>query len=633
MCAIVGLMAFSSSASLVKIDLIERMRDTMVHRGPDGLGAWISPDGRVGLGHRRLLIIDPSSAAAQPMCNEDGSIWLSFNGEIYNHAEIRRELEKTGHYHWKTDHSDSEVIIHAFEEWGIDCIKRFRGIFAIALWDSRTRELWLIRDRLGVKPLYYSVHHGRLAFASEIKALLEDPEQSRELNQDALYHYLSFLTTPAPQTLFAGIRKLPAGHWLRVNGDGAKEERCYWDVWDHTMPLIGMSEGEVSEQIIVALRDSISLRKVSDVPVGLFLSGGIDSSVNTALFSEGELQPIKTFSIGYAGEYASYNNELNYAQQMATAIDAKYHERLLTADDLIDFLPEMVRFQDEPNGDPVCFPMHFVSKLARDNGVKVCQAGEGADELFSGYPLWKTMLRLERCNSWPIPRPLKRLGLSALTWTGYSDSFRYEWLRRGIAGQPIFWGGAEAFTEAQKSRLFNPDFRKNIAVDTSWDALAPIRQRFESAAWDKSDLNWMTYVDLRLRLPELLLMRIDKMSMGVSLEVREPFLDHKLVELVMSIPTHMKLGDGNLKYLLKKSVRGLIPDNIIDRKKQGFGVPLNEWFMGRLGKHIRAELESFCRETDYFDWRAVNHLIENGNPSQAWYLYILALWWRTNIAR
>ena len=633
MCGIAGIVSFQNDAREISSSRLERMCDEMIHRGPDGAGIWISPDRRVGLGHRRLSIIDLASDAAQPMSNEDGSLWLSFNGEIYNHAEIRRHLEQGSRYRWKTDHSDSEVILHAFEEWGIHCIERFRGMFAIALWDARARELWLIRDRLGVKPLYYSVHHGRMTFASEIKALLTDPEQSRTIHAEALYHYLSFLTTPAPQTMFEGIQKLPAGHWLRVRESGAIEKQCYWDVWDHTTPRTTSSEGELRELVISTLRDAVKLRKVSDVPVGVFLSGGVDSSTNTALFSEGESRAIKTFSIGYVGEYGSYQNELQYARQMAAVVGATHYERLLTANDLLDFLPEMVRLQDEPIADPVCFPVHYVSKLARENGVVVCQVGEGADELFCGYPLWKTMLNLQRCNDWPIPKVVKHLALAGLKLSGRDQSFSYEWLRRGTAGQPVFWGGAEAFTEKQKNRLLNPDFRRSISVDTSWEAIAPIRKRFEEAAWDPSPLNWMTYLDLRLRLPELLLMRVDKMSMGVGVEARVPFLDHKFVELAMSIPTRMKLGDGSLKYLLKKSVRGLIPDNLIDRKKQGFGVPVHEWFLGELGQRIRRELESFCRETGYFDRREVFRLIDSGNAAQVWYLFNLALWWRSFISR
>ncbi len=366
----------------------------MVHRGPDGAGLWIGAGGRIGLGHRRLSIIDLAEAAGQPMANEDETLWVTFNGEIYNHAAIRHELETLGGHRWRTDHSDTEVILHAFETWGIDCVSRFRGMFAIALWDVRRQELWLIRDRIGVKPLYYSLHHGRLIFASEIKALLHDSEQPRALHEESLFHYLSFLTTSAPQTLFDGIKKLPGGTWLRVRTDGAMEERRYWDVWDHTSPLIGQSDADIAARVLAQLRESVALRKVSDVPVGVFLSGGVDSSTNAALFSQGETHPVRTFTIGYDGEYPSYRNELGYARLMADTVGAEHHERLLSLEDLLAFLPRMVELQDEPIADPVCVPVYYVSQLARAHGVSVCQVGEGADELFWGYPSWKTAKRL-----------------------------------------------------------------------------------------------------------------------------------------------------------------------------------------------------------------------------------------------
>ncbi|TAL65575.1 MAG: asparagine synthase (glutamine-hydrolyzing), partial [Bacteroidetes bacterium] len=337
MCGIIGALAFKNSAFIITEPYIIRMRDTMIHRGPDSAGIWIAEDHRVGLGHRRLSIIDLSESANQPMSNEDSSIWIVFNGEIYNHAEIRPKLERLGHK-FKTDHSDTEVIIHAYEQWGIDCVHKFRGMFAIALWDAKAGELWLIRDRIGIKPLYYSIHHGRIVFASEIKALLLDPDQKRAVHEEAFYHYLSFLTTPAPQTLFDGIKKLPCGTWLRVKEDGQIKEHKYWDVWDHTKPLVNTSEDEISEMLLSELRTSVKLRKVSDVPVGVFLSGGIDSSTNAALFSEGENRPIKTFTIGYKGNYKSYQNEMNYARRMAQEVGAEYHELLLTIDDLIEFL-------------------------------------------------------------------------------------------------------------------------------------------------------------------------------------------------------------------------------------------------------------------------------------------------------
>jgi asparagine synthase (glutamine-hydrolysing) len=626
MCGIVGIYSFKGKP--IDENLLVRMRDSMSHRGPDGSGTWMSNDGQIGLGHRRLSIIDLSDAASQPMCNEDGTLWIVFNGEIYNHAEIRKELERTGSHQWKTDHSDTEVILHAFEEWGIECLEKFRGMFAIALWDGKAQALWLIRDRMGIKPIYYSIHHGRISFASEIKALLVDPDQKRSVHEEAFYHYLSFLTTPAPQTLFDGIKKVSPGTWLRVNGNGDLFEHRYWEVWDHTAPLMDISEQEIAERILSELRTAVRLRKVSDVPVGVFLSGGIDSSTNAALFSEGEERPIKTFTIGYEGEYASYPNELQYARQMATRVGAEHYERILTQNDLLDFLPTMVHLQDEPIADPVCVPVYYVSKLARDNGVIVCQVGEGADELFWGYPGWERALRLQHYDDLPIPRMFKRLGLMGLTLLEKEQGFEYEWLRRGAAGEPIFWGGAEAFTEQQKKNLLSERLRKRYGSLSSWEILRPIRKRFEEKAWEKSALHWMSYLDLNLRLPELLLMRIDKMSMGVSLEGRVPFLDHKFVELAMSIPESLKTKNGVAKYILKKAVSGLIPDELIHRKKQGFGVPVHEWFFDRLGEVAQKELDVFCKRTDFLDPTQVKRLIASGSGPQVWYLLNFALWWK-----
>jgi asparagine synthase (glutamine-hydrolysing) len=634
MCGIVGVLSFTDSAFRVSEPYLTRMRDVMSHRGPDGAGVFISGDRRLGFGFRRLAIIDLSERAMQPMSNEDGTLWVVFNGEIYNHAEIRAELERRGGHRWKTDHSDTEVILHAFEEWGIDCLQKFRGMFAIALWDAKQRQLWLIRDRIGVKPLYYSVHHGRITFASEIKALLEDQEQQRGVDEEALYYYLSFNATPAPYTLFAGIQKLAPGTWLRVNEDGRVQECRYWDVWDHTQPLTNVSEEEIAERILSELRISVKLRKISDVPVGVFLSGGIDSSTNAALFSEGEGQPVRTFSIGYDREYESYQNELHYARRMAHGVGADHHELRLRENDLLESLPLIIRHQDEPLADPVCVPVYYVSKLARDSGVIVCQVGEGSDELFWGYKYWKDSLRLQRLSSLlPIPSALRNVGLAGLSFVdraggaSYRNQFSCEVLRRALSNRPVFWGGAEVFSDSQKQRLLSPRLRKRFAGLSSWEALRPIRQRFEEKAWEPSPLNWMTYLDLNLRLPELLLMRVDKMSMAVSLEARVPFLDHKFVELAMSIPEAVKTRNGVLKYILKKAVRGVIPDELIDRKKQGFGVPVYEWYHTKFGEYLVKEMKEFCENTDLFQFEGVLPFLKK----RGWALLNVALWWKQYI--
>jgi asparagine synthase (glutamine-hydrolysing) len=627
MCGILGIL-ITSGGALPNDALIARMRDTMSHRGPDGAGLWIDPDRRCALAHRRLSIIDLSNAAGQPMHSACGRYHLTFNGEIYNHAELRRELEGLGVGGWQTSHSDTEVILQAYRQWGMDCVERFRGMFAFALYDSVENSLWLVRDRLGIKPLYYSEHHGRLSFASEIKALLADPEQPRAMDPEAFHHFLSFLTTPAPQTLFAGIRKLSAGTWLRIAADGTRTERKYWDPLDARVDLSGMSEADVAARVLQELETAVRYRKVSDVPVGVFLSGGIDSSTNATLFSRGEGRQVRTFSIGYDGEYESYQNELHYARRVAEGIGAEHHELKLTQDDLLEFLPRMVWLQDEPIADPVCVPVYYVSKLARDNGVVVCQVGEGADELFCGYPAWGSAVRVDAWNRLPVPRVFKALGCRAAEALGKTYSNKYAYLRRAAEGQPIFWSGAEAFYEHQKPQLFGPALRNKLAGLSTYEAvLAPLRRRFEEKARDRAELNWMTYTDLNIRLPELLLMRVDKMSMGVSLECRVPFLDHRFVELAMNVPAASKFKDGVLKRMLKMAVRGVIPDEIIDRPKQGFGVPVHEWCLDRLGQEMKTTLETFCRETGLLDLNGVNKYIERKAGAQVWYLYNFALWW------
>jgi asparagine synthase (glutamine-hydrolysing) len=606
------------------------MQNEIRHRGPDGSGIWCSKSGNIGFGHRRLAIIDLSDKAAQPMCNEDGTIWITYNGEIYNHLELRRELERKGTHIWQTDHSDTEVIIHAFEEWGIECVHRLRGMFAFAVWDGRNRCLYLVRDRLGIKPLYYSIKNDRIVFASEIKAILKDPDFSPSVNEEALFHYLSFLTVPAPNTMFNDIFKLPAGTWLKVQENGKRQQFTYWDVLDHIRPFDGgVSDAAIASSLLSELRTSVQLRKISDMPVGVFLSGGIDSSTNTVLFSENENGSVKTFSVGYDASYPSYVNELDQARYVSQFVGTEHCEAILSADDFLSFLYQMAYLQDEPIADPVCVPLYYVSRLARASGVSVCQVGEGADELFLGYPAWKTIHFLERLNAIPLPTFFKHAGLLGLKLAGRETRLAYEWLQRGSRKLPIFWGGAEAFTHNQKIRLLSHRLRSRFETYSSWDALRPIYKIFTDKAIQATHYNWMSYLDLRLRLPELLLMRVDKMTMGVSLEARVPFLDHKFVELAMSIPEQIKIRNGRLKHILKLAVRGVIPDSIINRKKQGFGAPIHEWIVGKLGRTAKCEITEVCSKSDFFDEDEINSVLARGDGFQIWILLNFALWWKT----
>jgi asparagine synthase (glutamine-hydrolysing) len=621
MCGIAGIVRLPGGPP-VDGALAQRMSDIIAHRGPDDSGVYVSPDGCTALANRRLAIIDLSPAGHMPMSDDTGKLWITYNGEVYNHADHHPDLEARGHT--LRSHSDTEVIVRLYREYGPDALHKLRGMFAVAIWDEDKHELFLARDRLGVKPLYYTFAGGQFIFASEIKAILLHPAVRRAVDEEALYHYLSFLTSPAPKTLFADIFKLLPGHYAILTPDGQLAVTEYWDVYDSAQNHPGWTAEQYQEALIAELRESIRLRMVSDVPFGVFLSGGIDSSTNVALMAEQMDRPVQTFSIGYAGH--ERHNEFEHARLVAQQFGADHHEVVIDEDDLVSFLPSLVYHQDEPIADPVCVPIYYISKLARDSGTIVIQVGEGADELFGGYTHWMDVLRLYH-GAWQgfirLPAPMRRLALAAAPLS--RESIRYEFVRRAKAEEELFWGGAEAFGEARKSRLISADLRARLGDLTSWDVIRPYRQRFVERSTHPDYLNYMAYLDLRLRLPELLLMRVDKMSMATSVEARVPYLDYVFVGLAMSIPERFKLNGGTTKYLLKQTVRGLIPDAIIDRPKQGFTVPVEEWLQAQLGSVMRTKLLDFVQRTDYFDPAALRSMTDR-RDTLTWYLLNFALW-------
>lgn len=620
MCGIVGIFDYGSQSPAPDPALLTRMRDAMQHRGPDDQGLYFSPDGRLGLGFRRLAIIDLSPAGNQPMSTPDGALWIVYNGEIYNYRELRTELEACGCRF--RSHTDTEVLLYLYRQHGPAMLERLRGMFAFALWDARAGRLWLARDRIGVKPLYYTFANGRFLFASEIKALLLHPDVTPALNEEGLYHYLTFLTTPAPHTLFAGIYKLPPGHTLTVDRQGSAHVEEYWDVFQ--APPATISADEAAEQILALLRESVKLRMVSDVPFGVFLSGGLDSSTNVALMAELMDRPVETFSIGFRNQPAY--NEFDYARRVARLFGSNHHEVIIDEQDFLDFLPQLIHHQDEPIADPVCVPVHFVAKLAKQNGVTVCQVGEGGDELFA-YPRWLIILRLHQLSRFyrRWPRPLRRLALRTVGWLSpYHHA--YEYLRRASEDQVIFWGGAEAYGERLKDTLLSADFRRRHAGLTSYAVIEPYYRRFLERSPHRDFFNFMTYLDLHLRLPELLLMRVDKMTMACSVEGRVPFLDHRLVEFVLSLPQSLKLGTGEAKHILKKAVRRILPADIVDRPKQGFSVPLEAWFQQSLGKFAAGKLTRFLARQPYFDARGVETLLGSRRAARSWFLLNFVLW-------
>ena len=601
------------------------MRDSMIHRGPDDSGLYISPDRTVGLGHRRLSIIDLSAAGRQPMSDDQRRFWITFNGEIYNFAELRRDLEADGVAF--QSRSDTEVLIYLYKKHGKEMLHLLRGMFAFAIYDQQQRTLFLARDRMGVKPLYYFNVNGTFGFASEIKALLASGKIMRAVDPTALYHYLSFLTTPGPQTLFDGIFKLAAAHRMMVTSDGDVDIECWWSPL--TPRRAAVKEDEHIENIRGLLRESIRYRMVSDVPFGVFLSGGIDSSTNVALMAEMMDRPVETFSIAFKDE-ARYN-EFPYARKIVDSFNTNHHEIEIGMRDLLDFLPQLIYHQDEPIADPVCIPVYYVAKLAKENGVTVCQVDEGSDKLFCEYPHWSFILGLERWRRMYsiIPQPLRRLAWFFARQLEDSSSGRLEYIRRASHDEPIFWGGAEAFYEPAKRALLGASLTSKTNGTSSAAVISGYFREFLQASDNRDPLNWMTFIDLKLRLPELLLMRVDKMTMATSVEARVPFLDHKLVEYVMSIPQTDKVPGLSPKYLLKKAVSGIIPSEIINRPKQGFGVPVAEWFQLELGDQIRQKLARFSRTQPYLNADEVSRLLSRPSGALPWYLFNFALWHET----
>ncbi|ACF14475.1 asparagine synthase (glutamine-hydrolyzing) [Chloroherpeton thalassium ATCC 35110] len=634
MCGIAGILNYGARPEAVSETVLQKMTEQIRHRGPDDSGLYISPDRKLGLGFRRLSIIDLSAAGHQPMPNRDGSIWITFNGEVYNHQELRESLEEQG-FRFRS-RTDTEAILYAYETYGADFLQKIYGMFAIAIWDARKNELLLARDRLGIKPLYYTLQNGALYFASEIKSILAHPHISPELNAQGLYDYLTFYMTPPAETLFKGIHKLEAGHFLKIKAtSGDLQKTRYWNI-THRSESFPKENFHVErfciENIRRLLRTSIKDRMMSDVPFGVLLSGGIDSSLNVALMSELMTRPVETFSIGFK-DLEKYN-ELGYAREVAKAFGTNHHEMFLEEKAALEFLPDMVWHLDEPNADPVCVPMHLVSRLAKASGTTVVQVGEGSDELFSGYKLYLQEVQYFTYYYSLLPESLKE------TAFGFMQKFMPEhlltdYLRRAARHDQPFYGGATCFTETQKSQLLTERFRDSVKSSGRIAAhfFAEL-ERFAPGSVSEDYLRKMLYVELKNRLSELLLMRVDKMSMAVSAEARVPFLDHRLAEFAFQIPAALKIKNGEPKYILKKAAEGIIPHNIIYRKKQGFAAPIPEWLRtGKLHDFAKSQIfESRLFRQEIFNRRYVEHLFEQHRSGrenrgvQIWSLMLVAMW-------
>jgi asparagine synthase (glutamine-hydrolysing) len=615
MCGFVG--AIDTSRRL-DAELLVRMRDALVHRGPDEAGIWLAPDRSVGFGTRRLKIID-LVAGQQPMSNDDATVMLAYNGEIYNHRRLRAEFERKGRA-FKT-RCDTEVVLAAYEEYGDECLAHLDGMFAFAIWDARRRRLFFARDRAGEKPLYYAQTQTGWVFGSEIKALLEHPDIHRSVDVEALSYYLTFLCTPSPSTLFAGISKLAAAHC----GSWTAEEglRC-WRWWDlpARQPFTDVDEEELATELRTLFEASVEERMMSDVPIGVYLSGGIDSSANVAFMCRHTAEPLRTFSVAFADEPSL--DELAHARAVADAFHTNHHEIVLHDEDVIGCLPELVHHQDEPIADPVCVPLFHLARATKENGVTVVQVGEGSDESFFGYPIHAQVFpaahALRRADRF-VPRRVLTTMLAALS--PVLNEHRYEFMRealaRGIPPPHAVFG----LSERHKNRLLADTNGRRSPFDL-------LRAKFGSA-WTDNELATVGLAhEFGLRMPELLLMRIDKMTMASSVEARAPYLDPQLVEFAARLPLPLHWSNGQGKILLKRAFRTIVPDFVLARRKQGFGAPTQRWLssLRELAQRelLRDQLFEYFHESALLDVLGQTPTSQGGTES--WVLLNFALWHR-----
>jgi asparagine synthase (glutamine-hydrolysing) len=639
MCGIAGI--FQRDSRGVDPNVLLRMTRTLTHRGPDEEGYFINAGplqrrdphdlqftihgtaGNLGLGHRRLSIID-LSLGQQPLSNEDGSVWVTFNGEIYNFPSLVSELKAKGH-RFRT-HSDTEVIVHAWEEWGERAVERFRGMFAFALWDERQQMLWLARDRVGKKPLYYLLEGERFLFGSELKAILEAPGVSRQLDLTALSDYLSLLYVPSPKSIFQSIRKLPAACYAIVTRDSFRVEP-YWDL--SFEPLHGLSQARMIEDLLRILEEATRMRLISEVPLGAFLSGGVDSSAVVALMARASEKPVLTNSISFS---VTQYNEVEYARRVAELYKTDHHEFHVTPQ-AVPVIEQLAWHYDEPFADSSSVPTYYVSQTARQN-VTVALSGDGGDESFAGYRRYYFDLR-ENFVRGLVPSPLRWL-LFGLVGKLYPQAdylpqvFRGKAFLSNVARDPVeaYLFSVSAFKDEQKALLLNPDALTALG---GYRTLDLFREVYRSAP-AQDHLSKIQYLDIKTYLCEDILTKVDRASMAVSLEVRCPILDHVLMEYAARIPAKYKLVGTDGKHIFKKALKHYLPDDILYRRKMGFGVPILEWLRRDLREYARglvldgeATKRYLQRETLERMWKEHGAGRRN-HATELWTVMMLNLW-------
>ena len=629
MCGICGSVRLRESFA-IRRETLQRMNDVIFHRGPDDEGFYVSPD--AGLAMRRLSIID-LSGGHQPIQNEDGTLHIVFNGEIYNFQELRQTLEEAGHT-FKT-HSDTEAILHGYEEYGADVLHRLRGMFAFAIWNSLDKTLFLARDRAGKKPLHYYCDGEKFVFGSEIKSLLQCEHVPRRVNLDALDRFLTFEYIPAPETIFQEIHKLPAGYFLRLE-KGEITLRQYWD----NLPVIPEERDEqfYAQRLAELLEEAVKIRLISDVPLGALLSGGIDSSAVVGFMAKHSAAPVKTFSIGF--EEQTYN-ELEYARAVSKHFGTDHHE-LIIKPDAIELTETLVKMLDEPFGDFSIFPTYLVSKMAREH-VTVALSGDGGDELFAGYdtyiadrmartyqhvPAWLRRGVIERAAGLLPPSPKKK---------GLINRAKRFVEGASLPPELMHTRWMTFLRTEEKRRLYAGDLLNAFARGNTY---APIHRYFEQANRGVTPLARQEYVDIKTYLPDDIMVKVDRMSMTPSLEARAPFLDHKVMEFAAAIPTELKLKGMTTKYILKKAVADLLPEKILTRGKEGFSIPIKHWLANELRPLLLDTLSADrIARRGYFQADEVQRLVMehlNGwqnHSHRLWALMVFEIWHQAYLDR
>jgi asparagine synthase (glutamine-hydrolysing) len=559
MCGITGIHNFNTHEPVDKTLLLQ-MRDTMRHRGPDETGFYLK--GNIGLGHRRLRIID-LTRGQQPLCNEDGTVRIVYNGEVFNHDELRQALIKQGHFF--KSRCDTEVIVHLYEEYGLDCVQRLRGQFAFAIWDERQERLMLARDRVGILPLSYCVDNGRLLFASEIKAILQDKRISREIDLEALADYLTYDYVPSPKTIFQQIRKLAPAHILVCERKNISIHR-YWTL--KYQPNHGMNEAEFTERIHDKLKESVRIRLMSDVPLGAFLSGGIDSSAVVAFMSQIMDQPVKTFSIGF--EEQDYD-ELRYARLVAEHFSTDHREFIVTAKTK-ESLPRLVRQFDEPFADQAAIPNYYLAKMAREH-VTVCLSGDGGDEVFAGYHRYRKALSYSRRLIYVAPTAI-RFPIFNLLGCLFPKRTRSA-LRASAGSSAELYGLIQGCVHpSERNPLLSDEVKAALSDERPYERMQCLYEEATSV----DCLSCIQYIDTMSYLPDDILVKVDRTGLANSLETRVPLLDYQLLELMATTPADLRMRGLEQKYVLKQILRDLLPDEILNRPKQAFNVPIRNWF-------------------------------------------------------